>query len=86
MPKATSVKTGSESTREGTWIARDSKSGRFVEIKRASRQPAGTVVEESPMANSKRERRPGRLKGKLTVGSEFFEPLSESDLAALGGA
>ncbi|HEX6015315.1 MAG TPA: hypothetical protein VFY87_26655 [Geminicoccaceae bacterium] len=30
-------------------------------------------------------RRPGRLKGKLSVGPEFFEPLPEEELALWGG-
>jgi antitoxin (DNA-binding transcriptional repressor) of toxin-antitoxin stability system len=30
-------------------------------------------------------RRPGRLKGKLTVGPEFFEPLPEEELALWEG-
>ncbi|MCJ9674111.1 hypothetical protein MOV61_27105 [Neorhizobium sp. BETTINA12A] len=31
------------------------------------------------------KRKPGRLKGKLVVGPEFFEPLSEAEIRELTG-
>lgn len=35
-----------------------------------------------PMAAAKKERVPGRLKGKFTIGPEFFEPLPQDELDA----
>ncbi|UVC10915.1 hypothetical protein IHQ71_10215 [Rhizobium sp. TH2] len=74
----------SKSTGSQTWIARDAKSGRFVEIKSAK----GSAVAEGQAAKRKAvpDRRPGRFKGVLSVGPEFFEPLSEKDLEELNGA
>jgi len=38
------------------------------------------VVRMIPMNNDRGERKPGRLKGKLKVGPEFFEPLPPEEL------
>jgi hypothetical protein len=43
-----------------------------------------TTLRENPVPSV--ERRPGRFKGILTVGSEFFEPLSENELADFDGS
>jgi hypothetical protein len=80
MPKANPTKSGTSSTRQSPWIARDEKSGRFVEVGGVSQLPSSSAT------TSGAERRPGRFKGVLTVGPEFFEALSEGELAALGGA
>lgn len=39
------------------------------------------VVRLVPIADVKGRRQPGALRGKLRVGAEFFEPLSEEELA-----
>lgn len=39
------------------------------------------VVRLVPIVTSKGDRQPGALRGKLTVGPEFFEPLSEEELS-----
>lgn len=38
------------------------------------------VAQLVPLGESKGKRQPGSLKGKLHVGSEFFEPLPHSEL------
>ncbi|CAN7374953.1 hypothetical protein [Rhizobium sp. LjRoot254] len=77
----------SKSTGSQTWIARDARSGRFVEIKSAKGSQAAVVLERLA-AKSKvvSDRRPGRFKGVLSIGPEFFEPLSEKELKELNGA
>jgi hypothetical protein len=76
-----------KSTGSSTWIARDAKSGRFVEVKSAKRLPATTTHENLAAKNEVMpDRRPGRFKGVLTVGPEFFEPFSEEELEELNGA
>jgi prevent-host-death family protein len=39
------------------------------------------VVRLVPIADVKGRRQPGALRGKLRVGLEFFEPLTEEELA-----
>jgi prevent-host-death family protein len=39
------------------------------------------VVRLVPIADVKGRRQPGALRGKFRVGPEFFEPLSEEELA-----
>jgi prevent-host-death family protein len=39
------------------------------------------VVRLVPIADVKGRRKPGALRGKLSVGPEFFEPLSDEELA-----
>jgi prevent-host-death family protein len=39
------------------------------------------VVRLVPIADIKGHRQPGALRGKLRVGSEFFEPLTDEELA-----
>lgn len=39
------------------------------------------VVRLVPIADVKGRRQPGALRGKLHVGPEFFEPLSDEELA-----
>jgi prevent-host-death family protein len=39
------------------------------------------VVRLVPIADVKGRRQPGALRGKLRVGPEFFEPLSDEELA-----
>jgi len=38
------------------------------------------LVRLQPLRGKKGDRKPGCLKGKLTVGPEFFEPLPEEEL------
>jgi prevent-host-death family protein len=39
------------------------------------------VVRLVPIVNSRGDRKPGALEGKLHVGPEFFEPLPEEELS-----
>jgi prevent-host-death family protein len=39
------------------------------------------VVRLVPIADAKGRRQPGALRGKFHVGPEFFEPLSEEEIA-----
>lgn len=84
LPKS-EPKSASQAAGSGAWIARDAKSGRFVEVTTTNRHPA-TTARERIKDVSGNERRPGRFKGVLVVGPEFFEPMSEEDLAELNGA
>ena len=34
-----------------------------------------------PIAETKKKRHPGSMKGKLSIGPEFFEPLSDDELS-----
>jgi antitoxin (DNA-binding transcriptional repressor) of toxin-antitoxin stability system len=47
------------------------------------KEPAVRLV---PVPREERRRRPGRLKGRLVVGPEFFEPLPEEELALWEGS
>lgn len=42
------------------------------------RKPVARLV---PVGEVRGERQPGSLKGRLTVGAEFFDPLPESELS-----
>lgn len=84
MSKSEPAKSASKAAGSEAWIARDAKSGRFVEVKSANRRLSTSVLERTMNASGD-ERRPGRFKGVLVVGREFFEPLSEDDLAELNG-
>lgn len=86
MPKSDPAKSGSNATGSERWVIRDKKSGRFVQIRSSDGRLQTTVRENPTQAISGIKRRPGRYKGVLTIGPEFFEPLSEDDLAELGGA
>jgi antitoxin (DNA-binding transcriptional repressor) of toxin-antitoxin stability system len=46
------------------------------------KEPAVRLV---PIPREDQRRRPGRLKGRLVVGPEFFEPLPEEELALWEG-
>jgi len=46
------------------------------------REPVARLV---ALRNKKGQRQPGRLKGKLHIGADFFEPLPASLLAAWEG-
>ena len=43
-----------------------------------------TVVRLLPNAKAKPQRKFGRMKGKISIGPEFFEPLPEEELKAWG--
>ena len=40
------------------------------------------LVRLQPLREKKGQRKPGSMKGKLSVGPEFFEPLSDAELKA----
>ena len=40
------------------------------------------LVRLQPLREKKGQRKPGSMKGKLSVGPEFFKPLSEDELAS----
>lgn len=52
--------------------------GEEVIIARDGEAPLRLRVEE---AKPKPKRKPGTLKGKINIGPEFFEPMSEDELA-----
>ena len=52
--------------------------GEEIIIARGSKAVARLV----PLGEVKGKRQPGSMKGKFTVGPEFFEPLPEDELAA----
>ena len=54
------------------------EAGQEVVLARGS-QPIARIVPYHPAEN---ERRAGSLRGLITVGPEFFEPLPEEELAA----
>ena len=76
--------TGSKNTGSETWVARDSKSGQFVEIKSSKGRFRGAAQEGDHDGGANNTRRPGRVKGTLVVGPEFFEPLTDEELQELG--
>ena len=43
------------------------------------------ALKESEDATTAKKRKPGRFKGKLIVGPEFFKPLSDDELKELTG-
>jgi prevent-host-death family protein len=51
--------------------------GEEIIIARGS-NPVAKLV---PVGSVKGKRQPGRLKGKLKIGPEFFEPMTEAELA-----
>ena len=51
--------------------------GEEVIIARGSNHVARLVA----IAEAKQKRKPGSMKGKLEIGPEFFEPMTESELA-----
>lgn len=57
----------------------EKKLSRLIEEARGGKEiiiigDPGSAVRLVPIANAKGSRQPGRLKGKLHVGPEFFEP------------
>ena len=51
--------------------------GEEVIIARGSKHVARLV----PIAEAMKKRQPGSMKGKLSIGPEFFEPLSDDELS-----
>jgi prevent-host-death family protein len=43
-------------------------------------QGSKLVARLVPVAEIKKKRRPGSMKGKISIGPEFFEPLPKSEL------
>lgn len=69
------------------YVLPETNTGRFLEVKASSGKPLGTRME--PLASkaltperqpAPTPRRPGRMKGRFVVGSEFFEPLTDAEL------
>ena len=58
-------------------LLRDAEHGETVVIARGDR-PVAKLVPVGPA----RTRKPGALKGRISVGPEFFEPLPEDELKA----
>jgi prevent-host-death family protein len=59
-------------------LIRKASEGEEVIIARGSKPVARLV----PVGELKGKRQPGSLKGKLCVGTEFFEPLPPGDLSS----
>lgn len=57
-------------------LVEEACNGEEIVIARGS-EPKVRLV---PVCNPRGERKPGRLKGKFKVGSEFFEPLPPEEL------
>ena len=57
-------------------LIKQASEGEEVIIARGSRPVARLI----PVAEIKKKRRPGSMKGKISIGPEFFEPLPESEL------
>ena len=66
-----------EAKRNLSRLIRKASEGEEVIIARGSKPVARLV----PIAEVKKKRRPGSMKGKFSVGPEFFEPLPESELS-----
>jgi len=45
-------------------------------------EPVAKIVPIQPAPKPKKRRQPGALKGKISIGPEFFEPLPEDELKA----
>ena len=58
-------------------LIKKASAGEEIIIARGDKPVARLV----PVGDAKGKRQPGLLKGKLHVGSEFFEPLPASELA-----
>lgn len=63
-------------------IARLAEAGRLDMIELLDKAVA---LQEKAVAEPAEKRVPGRFKGKLDVGPEFFEPLSKDDIRDLTG-
>ncbi|MDB5523798.1 MAG: hypothetical protein JWM58_1561 [Rhizobium sp.] len=65
----------------------DSKAGRFLDAKSVKGRFSGVATEHESVSASRNQtpRRPGRFKGTLSVGPEFFEGLTTDELSELTG-
>ena len=61
-------------------LIKEACEGRDVVIGRG-KQPVARLV---PLGTPRKKRVPGRLKGRIKVGPEFFEPMTKSELARWG--
>jgi prevent-host-death family protein len=57
-------------------LIKQASEGEEVIIARGSKP----VVRLIPVAETKKKRKPGSMKGKLSIGPDFFEPLPENEL------
>lgn len=76
----TSVVTVHEAKTNLSQLLKKAESGEEVIIARG-KKPVARLV---PIHESKGERKPGALKGRLHVGPEFFEPLPDDELIYWG--
>ena len=66
-----------EAKRNLSRLIKKASEGEEVIIARGSKPVARLV----PIAEAKKKRQPGSMKGKLSIGPEFFEPLSDDELS-----
>ena len=59
-------------------LIKKASAGEEVIIARGSKHVARLVA----LGEVKKKRQPGSMKGKLSIGPEFFEPLPEDELSA----
>jgi prevent-host-death family protein len=72
----------------GTFTIQEAKKNLSQLIKRACEgeeviiaRGSNPVARLIPVAEIKKKRRPGSMKGRISIGPEFFEPLSDDELA-----
>lgn len=63
-------------------IARLAEAGKFDMIELLDKAVA---LQEREVATQSKKRVPGRFKGKLEIGPEFFEPLTDEEIKELTG-
>jgi prevent-host-death family protein len=70
----------SQAKRNLSGLIKKASQGEEVIIKRGSKPVAWLI----PIHYGKKKRMPGSMKGKFSVGPEFFEPLSDDELSDWG--
>ena len=71
------IVTISEAKKSLSRLIKRASEGEEVIIARGSKPVARLV----PIVEAKKKRKPGSMKGKLSVGPEFFEPLPDDELS-----